>query len=155
MDKETKKEIAKQMLNSVGKVVEYLRPIIIRQDKQITDLKTDIFNTDRKLDGIKYKIIYKTKDGFFCPVCGKYIEEEIYEEGLQGKDKRLKKLKEDKIKIKKGMKRERKIHLVAAWNDDRTACGIRNVKIRYSRLTEKITCGRCRRTIGKSFRRAY
>lgn len=101
MDKETKKEIAKQMLNSVDKVVEYLRPIILRQDKKITDLKTDIFNTDKKLEGIKYKIIYKTKDGFICPICGKDMEDEIYEEGLQGKEKRLKKLKEDKIKIKK------------------------------------------------------
>ena len=85
----------------IGEIVKYFRPIIIRQDKKINDLRQQIFETDKKLEGIKYKVVYKTKKGFICPVCGKDMEDEIYENLLHGSEETLTKFKRNKKLIEK------------------------------------------------------
>ena len=95
MDEKIKKEINLAIDKAVAQIIKHFRPIIAMQGKKINNLRQQIFDTDRKLKGIKYKIIYKTKKGFVCPVCGKDMESEIYEEALRGKDTTLKKLKKE------------------------------------------------------------
>lgn len=100
----TKREVNQMMMKVVNQVVNSIRPLILKQDKKITELSKEIFNADKKLEGIKRQVIYKTKDGFICPVCGKDMEDEIYEEALQYRDTILKKLKESKVLLKKNKK---------------------------------------------------
>lgn len=76
IDKKERTKLKNEIISEfVDKVIEFFRPIINKQNKEINETKGYISRLEKKYDGIKYYKIYPNKEGkYICPVCGHEVK---------------------------------------------------------------------------------